>query len=202
MGHRHGIGSDKGDLLEVPSKPLRFRQPWSSLALAGAVAGGAAIVDQVSKAVMVAAVMQPPRLIEITPFLNLTLGFNTGVSFGLFRDTFAEAPYVLSLISAAIVLLVFWWAATARSRWDVVGLGLIAGGAAGNVIDRVRQGAVTDFLDLHAFGWHWPTFNLADVEITFGVVLLLFGSISAGRQQASPSLKPVLGRGDRGSTTR
>ena len=67
--------------------------------------------------------------------------------------------------------------------------GLIAGGAAGNVLDRIRQGAVTDFLDFHVGGWHWPAFNMADTMITIGVVLLIAGSFLPVR-----SMAPVLRR--------
>jgi signal peptidase II len=62
-------------------------------------------------------------------------------------------------------------------RSETIGLGLIAGGAAGNVADGMRHGAVTDFLDFHIAAWHWPAFNMADVMITIGVVVLIAGSL-------------------------
>jgi signal peptidase II len=65
------------------------------------------------------------------------------------------------------------WLARAESHWLQIGIGLVVGGAIGNVIDRIRFGAVVDFLDFHLGGWHWPAFNIADSAITVGVLFLL-----------------------------
>jgi signal peptidase II len=67
--------------------------------------------------------------------------------------------------------------------WGVLGIGLIIGGAVGNVIDRLRFGAVADFLDLHAFGYHWPAFNVADTGITVGAAVLVLDSLFAGAER-------------------
>ena len=69
------------------------------------------------------------------------------------------------------------WAMRAAKPLETTCLGMIAGGATGNVVDRIRQGAVTDFLDFHIGGWHWPAFNMADVTIVVGAVLLFAGSL-------------------------
>jgi signal peptidase II len=74
------------------------------------------------------------------------------------------------------------WLRKAETRTLAVALGLVIGGAVGNVIDRLRFGAVFDFLDFHALGWHWPAFNLADSAISVGVGLLLIDTLSAGRR--------------------
>ncbi|MFC5423564.1 MULTISPECIES: signal peptidase II [Bosea] len=137
----------------------------------------ALLVDVVTKWLIVTVVMAPPRVIEITSFFNLTLGFNPGVSFGMFQDVFLERPLVLGAIKVAITAGLLVWALRVENMVETVALGLIAGGAAGNVVDRVRQGAVTDFLDFHVGDWHWPTFNMADVAISIGVALLLAGSL-------------------------
>ncbi|CAM9238616.1 unnamed protein product, partial [Phaeothamnion confervicola] len=137
----------------------------------------ALLVDVATKWLILTVVMVPPRVIEITPFFNLTLGFNPGVSFGMFRDIFLERPMVLAAIKVAIVVGLVVWAMRIEKAVEAIGLGLIAGGAAGNVVDRVRQGAVTDFLDFHIGNWHWPAFNTADVAISIGVALLLVGSL-------------------------
>lgn len=156
---------------------------WSRrFVLAVAVALTAAGLDQASKWLMLEIVLNPPRLIELTPFLNLRLGFNTGVSFGLFRDTLEAWPGLLGLFKFATGFGLLAWAALTRHRLERIGLALMAGGAFGNAIDRWRQGAVTDFLDLHWGGWHWPTFNGADIALTLGVALMLLAALPVMNQ--------------------
>ena len=135
------------------------------------------LLDQITKWLILAVVMQPPRQIEVLPFFNLVLTFNRGVSFGLFDGSSPWQPWLLSGLALAIVTgLVIWL--RRQDRWlPAVAIGLIVGGAIGNVIDRVRIGAVVDFLDVHAFGWHWPAFNIADSGVTIGVVLLLLDGL-------------------------
>ena len=118
-------------------------------------------------------VMQPPRVIPILPVFNLTLGFNTGVSFGIGRDFFDAYPLVLALFKLCITAGLLVWAVLASLQIERIGLALISGGALGNAFDRWRQGAVTDFIDLHWAGWHWPTFNIADIGIVAGAGLLI-----------------------------
>lgn len=151
---------------------------WSRrLASVAAVALAAAGLDQASKWLMLEVVLNPPRLIALTPFLNLRLGFNTGVSFGLFRDTLEAWPGLLGLFKFAAGFGLLTWATLAGHGLERIGLALMAGGAFGNAIDRWRHGAVTDFLDLHWGGWHWPTFNGADIALTFGVALMLLAAL-------------------------
>ncbi len=147
-----------------------------------AVAIAAFALDQATKWLVSNIVMQPPRMIPFTDFFNLTLNFNTGVSFGIFREIFAESPYILAAVTAAIVGLLFIWALATRHPWERNGLALICGGAFGNTVDRWRQGAVTDFLDFHWREWHWPTFNVADVLIFAGVVSVLLGTLLVQRR--------------------
>lgn len=150
------------------------------------VSAFAAGLDQASKWLMLAVVLDPPRVIELAPFLNLRLGFNTGISFGMFRDTLERWPEALGLFKFLVGLGLIIWAALSRHRLERIGLALIAGGAFGNAIDRWRQGAVTDFIDLHWGGWHWPTFNGADIAITLGVVLMLLASLPLAERFAGP----------------
>lgn len=145
-------------------------------ALACGALAAALAVDFVTKWLILNVVMAPPRMIEIAPFFNLTLGFNTGVSFGMFRELFLDRPLVLAGIKMVIVAGLLVWAMRTPKPTDTISLGLIAGGAAGNVLDRMRQGAVTDFLDFHVGSWHWPAFNMADTMITIGVILLITGT--------------------------
>jgi len=129
--------------------------------------------DQATKALMLVFVMEPPRVIPITPFFNLTLGFNRGVSFGLFSSDAEFGRWALTALALVIVAGLVIWLVRTQLRWEAIGVGAIIGGALGNVADRVRQGAVTDFLDFYVGNWHWPAFNLADASITLGVAALL-----------------------------
>lgn len=151
--------------------------------LAGCALTAAFVVDFSTKWLILNIVMVPPRTIEIAPFFNLALGFNLGVSFGMFRDLFMEQPLLLAGITSVIASGLFVFAVRTTKRIETVAMGLIAGGAAGNVVDRVRQGAVTDFLDFHVGDWHWPAFNMADVSIVIGVVLLIAGSLWPARPE-------------------
>ncbi|WP_092938515.1 signal peptidase II [Rhizobium sp. 9140] len=141
--------------------------------------------DQVVKLVVVEFVMQPPREIPVLPFLNLILAFNRGVSFGMFADQLADIPGILGGVKILIVLGLLIWAFLSKTAAEAVSLGLIAGGAAGNIVDRLRDGAVTDFIDMYAGSWHWPAFNFADVAIFCGAVLLVLSTRSS--KTATPS---------------
>ncbi len=162
------------------------------------LAGGALIfalaVDFTTKWLILNVVMVPPRTIEVTPFFNLVLGFNTGVSFGMFREIFLDRPLLLAGIKIAIVAGLLVWAIRTPKLMETISLGLIAGGASGNVLDRMRQGAVTDFLDFHVGGWHWPAFNMADAMIVISAVLLIAGSYWPARSMM-PGQKPQSGVG-------
>jgi signal peptidase II len=142
-----------------------------------AVVALALIVDQGSKWLILNIVMQPPRVIELLPVFNLTLGFNTGVSFGLFSETLDDYPLALASLKLAIAIGLCICAYLATLELERIGYSLLAGGALGNIIDRARQGAVTDFLDVHWGGAHFPTFNMADVAISLGVLCVLGAAI-------------------------
>lgn len=150
--------------------------------IVAAVTAFAFAVDQVSKWLILNVVMQPPRVIEVLPVFNLTLGFNTGVSFGLFSDTLDDWISVLTVFKLAVATGLMIWAAASLMQFERIGLSLMAGGAIGNAFDRWRQGAVTDFLDVHWGDWHFPTFNMADVAITFGVLCILAGALGEKRR--------------------
>lgn len=147
-----------------------------------AAAMTALVLDQLTKSAILHWVMQPPRLIELTPFFNLVLGWNRGVSFGMFNTHSEHGPLILSAIAAAIVIGLTVWLWKSESRWTALALGLIIGGAIGNVVDRLQYGAVVDFLDFHAFGYHWPAFNVADTAIVCGAAALIGESLFAPKE--------------------
>ncbi len=134
------------------------------------------IADQASKQMLLDA-MEPPRLVAVTGFFNIVLVWNKGVSFGMFNQGGTTSLWILSAIALIIAAALTIWLARTGKRLVAWALALIVGGALGNVIDRVRLGAVVDFLDFHVAGWHWPAFNVADAAIFIGVVLLLFENL-------------------------
>lgn len=118
------------------------------------------------------------KVIEVTSFLNFVMVWNRGVSFGMFNNV-QVAPYqplILITLSIVIVIGLLFWLRKASNCLQVGALGLIIGGAIGNVIDRAIYGAVADFFDFHIADKHWPAFNIADSAICVGVFLLVIDS--------------------------
>ena len=111
--------------------------------------------------------------VEVVSFLNLVLAWNRGVSFSLFHSDQAYAPFALSVLAVVISIGLAIWLRRIGQRWPGTGVGLVIGGAIGNVVDRLHYGAVVDFIDLHWGEYHWPAFNIADSAITIGVIILV-----------------------------
>lgn len=135
------------------------------------------VLDQWSKALAKDTALRIPYPAEITPYFNIVLTGNRGISFGMFRSMQEWMPMVLTGVTSCVVLALLVWMVRTNNKKIVFALATVIGGAVGNIIDRVRFGAVTDFLDFHYAGYHWPAFNLADSAIFVGVVLLAFDSI-------------------------
>ncbi len=135
------------------------------------------VLDQITKWFARDALWEPPRAIEVTSFFNLVPVENRGISFGLLESDSGFGPWLIAGLALAIALALVVWLARTRRVLPAVALGLIVGGALGNVIDRARLGWVIDFIDLHVGGYHWPAFNLADAGITVGVGLLLIDAL-------------------------
>ena len=133
-------------------------------------------LDQFTKA-LVLAFLEPYQAVEWAPFLSCVLVFNTGISFGVFAGETALLRWVLIGLALAVSVLLTSWLYKEKRLRVASALGLILGGAIGNVVDRIFRHAVVDFLDLHIGGWHWPAFYLADSAITVGVVLYVFTSL-------------------------
>ena len=132
--------------------------------------------DQVTKMWALESFFSPPRAIEVFPWFNLVPVWNTGISFGMLADYSDWMPGIISGLTIIISLVLLAWLLVAVSVSIKLALSLILGGAVGNIIDRIRFGAVIDFVDIHFFDFHWPAFNIADSAITIGVALFLLDS--------------------------
>ena len=169
----------------VPSHEVgRAGRPYLALGLV--LAALVIVLDQISKVALLMTMQElGGRFVEVTSFFSIVQVMNRGVSFGMFNDAQSElGGVVFSLLAAAIVVMLLVWLWRARSTIIAIGTGLVIGGAVGNVIDRVRLGAVVDFLDFHLGTWHWPAFNVADSAICVGVALLVLDGL-LGRGQRS-----------------
>jgi signal peptidase II len=154
-----------------------------------AVAALAAVLDQASKYALLQHFGETGcgrRVEAVSSFLDLVLTCNSGVSFGLFNRAGLNS-LIFTLAAAAIVVVLVYWLARVRTGFLAVAVGLIIGGAIGNVIDRLRFGAVIDFLYFHAGAWYWPAFNLADSAICLGVAAMLLDGLLLRR--AAPPAK-------------
>ena len=129
--------------------------------------------DQATKMWALESFFSPPRIIEVLPWFNLVPVWNTGISFGMLADYSDWMPGIISGLTIIISLVLLAWLFVAVSVSIKLALSLILGGAVGNIIDRIRFGAVIDFVDIHFFDFHWPAFNVADSAITIGVALFL-----------------------------
>lgn len=143
---------------------------WSAQRIGVVCAIAAYVVDQLSKGAAIAFYSQFEAGIEVLPVFNLVLSRNRGVSFGLLTGL---PWWGLTVLGLAIVAVLSVWLWRTRTRLSGAAIGLIIGGALGNIADRIRWGSVTDFLDFHINEYHWPAFNFADVAIVSGVGLLL-----------------------------
>jgi len=144
----------------------------SGLTLAAITAG----LDQTSKwAIMHILDLETLRRVEILPFLDFAFIWNYGISYGLFSSGSEVARWLLIGLTLAVTAYLARAMITTHGPLTRLGYGLIIGGALGNLADRIIHGAVVDFISLHYAGYYWYVFNLADIWIGFGVVLLLWG---------------------------
>jgi len=142
---------------------------WRWFALAALLV----LADQATKALVLSRVALGERL-ELAPFFNLVFVYNAGAAFSLLAQAGGwQKPLLVAFALGAAALVSVLIVRRPGERLLCTGLALILGGALGNVIDRLRFGQVVDFLDVHAGGWHWPAFNVADSAITVGAVLLI-----------------------------
>jgi signal peptidase II len=150
------------------------------------VAALVVVLDQLTKLWVVDALQQRGgRFFEVADFFTVVLVWNRGVSFGKFKNDAALNGVVFSLVAAAIVVALLIWLWRAADGLIVLATGLVIGGAVGNVADRLRLGAVVDFLDFHLGAWHWPAFNVADAAICVGVGLMVIDGLLTRREAAN-----------------
>jgi len=165
---------------------------WGPLTRLGLlVAAASAAIDQASKLWLLYVFDLPARApVRLTPFLDLVMAWNKGISYGLFQQDGPFGQWVLLAIKAAAVALLWAWLARAGSRLTAVALGLIIGGAAGNAVDRLIHDAVADFILFHitteTIRFNWYVFNLADSAIVAGVIGLLYVSVMGDRAAKAP----------------
>ncbi len=139
------------------------------------------LVDLVTKEWALANFLGQGR-VEVTSFFNFVLVWNTGISFGLLQTDGELGRWLLIALALAIATILLFWLRWEQRTPPKLAIWLILAGALGNVGDRIRFGAVVDFLDFHAFGYHWPAFNVADSAIVVGAVILVAdGLFSGGR---------------------
>ena len=138
------------------------------------------VVDQLSKQLLMTWLAQSGAIVTVIDgFFRLVMVWNRGVSFGLMGGDQALPPWVLSGVAIAVCIGLFLWLRRTDRPLTGWGIGLVMGGAIGNVIDRARWGAVFAFADFHVGRWHWPAFNIADAAIVVGVGLMLLDSLLA-----------------------
>jgi len=132
------------------------------------------------------------RPVELTQWLNMTLAHNYGAAFSFLSDAGGWQRWLFTALAAVVTLVLLVWLIRlpATEKLTAAALGLIIGGAVGNLIDRSINGYVVDFIDVYYHDWHWPAFNLADSAITCGVILLLIDGLILSSSQRQDRSSP------------
>lgn len=157
--------------------------PYSPLGLI--VAAATLVADQANKLWLLHIYdIGAKGTVTLTPFFDLVLVWNRGISYGLFPQDSAAGRFGLIAFAILASLALVVWLARITTGLSAVAIGLIIGGGVGNLIDRIAYGAVADFYAFHAFGFEWYIFNIADVAIVAGVIGLLYDSLFGGHKKA------------------
>ena len=157
--------------------------PYSPLGLI--VAAATLVADQANKLWLLHVYdIGAKGTVTLTPFFDLVLVWNRGISYGLFPQDSAAGRFGLIAFAILASLALVVWLARITTGLSAVAIGLIIGGGVGNLIDRIAYGAVADFYAFHAFGFEWYIFNIADVAIVAGVIGLLYDSLFGGHKKA------------------
>jgi signal peptidase II len=162
-----------------------------SRAFGFAVAGVVFVLDQLTKWLVIGPLaLQEVRQITILPIFNLTWTENYGISLGMLQATSDTMRWVLVAVTAAIAAGVAWWIGREKARGDQLALGMVLGGALGNIVDRVQFGYVVDFADLHVGGFRpFLVFNVADAAISIGVVILLLRAFLVRKEEPKETIE-------------
>ena len=172
-------------------KPFVSR-PWAALPLY-VIAIAIVVLDQVSKFVIVRAMRLGQTIPLIPDFFDISYVLNPGAAFGILasRSSAFRSPFFVGVSVLAIGLIVYYYHRYLHepAHLPPAALGLILGGAVGNLIDRLRVGMVIDFLDFHLSGYHWPAFNVADAAISIGVGLMLLRMLHEWRRDKAPTTR-------------
>jgi len=149
-----------------------------------ALVGSAVLVlDQITKLAVTAA-LAPYEIVKAVPgFFNIVHYLNPGAAFGILNKSGFSGKLILIGVSIGALVLIASMVRGSKDRLYTFALSLIAGGAAGNLVDRIRQGSVIDFLDFHIGGHHWPAFNVADSAITVGVGLAILSFFTSHKNE-------------------
>lgn len=149
------------------------------------VAAAVLVLDQITKFWVVRS-FQLYESLEVTPFFNLVLVYNKGAAFSFLSDAGGWQRTFFTTIALVASAWITWLLRKHPGQTlFCLALSLILGGALGNVIDRIAFGAVIDFLDFHAYGYHWPAFNVADMAITCGAALLIWDALTTKSKPAA-----------------
>ncbi len=152
------------------------------------VAFAAFLADFLSKYYIAALFAKDAAVKSFGSYFNLVEAWNTGVSFSMFNDGGVWGTVLLSAFALGVVAFLLSWLRHEQSKTVQVALGLIIGGALGNVADRIRFGAVYDFLDFHYSTWHWPAFNAADSFICIGAFLIILHSLLTSEKHSTKEI--------------
>ncbi|MCA1764812.1 MAG: signal peptidase II [Desulfobulbaceae bacterium] len=167
---------------------MKSTSPWSPVLIAAAVV----LLDQLTKWWVLATFELYESVEVITGFFDLTFVVNTGAAFGMLageQNPWRQLFFVVVTLVALVVLATAFRQYRREGRVYIAAIGLVGGGALGNLIDRLRFGHVVDFLDFYIKDYHWPAFNVADSAISIGVVLFLFaGLMESGKRDQPPAM--------------
>lgn len=149
------------------------------------IAAAVLVLDQITK-YWVSRELELYQSLEVTPFFNLVLVHNKGAAFSFLSDAGGwQRTFFTAIALVASVWITWLLRKHPGQTLFCLALSLILGGALGNVIDRIAFGAVIDFLDFHAYGYHWPAFNVADMAITCGAALLIWDALTTKSKPAA-----------------
>ena len=157
---------------------------------------GAIILDQITKGILLylitgdvplfgaawEIVPVPYMMMRVCDIFNIVFTWNPGASFSILRAVGEAAPLIIIIATGFIIGFIAYYLFARAKSYEGIPLALIVGGAIGNLVDRIRFGAVVDFLDFHVGGWHWPAFNVADMCIVIGVFLFILNWYLARRR--------------------